>query len=215
MFQLRAKSSLENSIFQISSFEPPDSNLIFIDIETDIACERVWLIGLLVDNQFIQLYADNWDEEKAILLRFLEILKDHSEYKLVSYSCTNFDYRVLLAALNRYSLDASVLESYEHTDLGIEMRNCFVFPNQSYALKNLGAFMKYPFKYPEIDGLVVALKYMSHVEDGKPLDKTLLEYNEDDVRVIPYLISELKSRELKNDYSFLSANKDVFSSNRT
>ena len=114
MFQLRAKSKLENAIFQIYPFEAPDRNLIFIDIESNIVCERVWLIGLLVDNQFIQLYADNWSEEQSILLKFLRILKDHPNHNLVSYSCINFDYRVLLAALNRHCLDASVLEAHEH-----------------------------------------------------------------------------------------------------
>ena len=113
-------------------------------------------------------------------------------------------------------------------DLGIKLRSCFVFPNQSYALKNLGAFMNYPFKHPEIDGFLVALQYMSHVEDKKPLDKTLLEYNEDDVRAIPYLISglkskvvkktypsELESKVIKKAYALPSASKDEFSSNRT
>jgi len=212
MFQLRAKSKLENSIFQIYPFEAPDGNLIFIDIETDIASERVWLIGLLVDDQFIQLYADNWGEEKNILTKFLRILKDHPDHNLVSYSCINFDYNVLLNALNRHGLDASVLESHEHMDLGIKLRSCFVFPNQSYALKNLGAFMNYPFKHPEIDGFLVALQYMSHVEDKKPLDKTLLEYNEDDVRAIPYLISEIKSKGAKKACFLPSASKDAFSS---
>ena len=196
-FQLRARSIVENKIFKTSEFEFPEEKLIYIDIETDLVCERVWLIGLLVDNEFIQLYADNWDEEKEILSKFLEILKKHPEHKLVSYSGTDFDCRVPLKALKRHGLDINLLKAHDHFDLSYNIRKCFIFPNQSFALKNLGAFLKYQFKFPHLDGRIVAIKYLRHVEDGKPLDGELIKYNEDDVRVLPFIISTLKSYKLK------------------
>ena len=44
--------------------------------------------------------------------------------------------------------------------------------------------------------MMVSLKYLQHLEDGKPLDQKLLKYNEDDVRVIEYIISTLKTSEI-------------------
>jgi predicted RecB family nuclease len=187
---------VENKIFQVSPFIFPEDRLIFIDIETDLACQRVWLIGLLIDSKFIQLYADSWDEEKKILSDFLAILKKHPGYTLVSYSGTNFDYRVPLYALMRVGLKTDLLESHQHFDLSHMVRNCFVFPNQSFALKELGAYLKYPFMFPDLNGMFVAFKYMKHVEDGEPLDEKVIKYNEDDVRVLPFIISTLKSNKL-------------------
>ena len=69
--------------------------------------------------------------------------------------------------------------------------------NQSFALKNLGAFLKCQFKFPDLDGRIVAIKYLRHAEDGKPLNEELKKYNEDDVRVLPFIISTLKSYKLK------------------
>lgn len=123
------------------------------------------------------------------MVEFLEILQKYPEYKLVSYSGTDFDYRVPIAALRRQGLSAILLESHQHLDLSYAVRNCFIFPNQSFALKELGAYLQYPFKHPDLDGMLVAFKYMKHAEDG---DREIIRYNEDDVRVLPYLISTFK-----------------------
>jgi len=192
-FQLRAKAMLENRIIQTQPFRIPNEKMIFIDIETDLKCEKVWLIGLLVDGEFIQLYADNWSEEKGILKRFLEILQKYPDYLLVSYSSTYFDYRIPLEALRRHRMDTGPLISHAHLDLYHLLRNCFIFPIPSYALKELGAYLGYQFKFSDLDGMMVAIKYLQHLEDGKPLDQRLMKYNEDDVRVIEYIISTLKS----------------------
>jgi predicted RecB family nuclease len=199
-FQLRARSILEGKILQVSPFAFPEDKIIFIDIETDLACNRVWLIGLLVDGQFTQLYADDWRREKEILIKFLDFLNKYPDYVLVSYSGTRFDYRVLLQALKRQRLKTALLESHEHFDLNCEVKNCFIFPNQSFALKELGAYLQYPFKFPELNGMIVAQKYMKHAEDGEPLDKQIIEYNEDDVKVLPFIISTLKSKKLSISY---------------
>jgi len=194
-FQLKAKSMINNETYQIATFNLPTNKLIFFDIETDTNCERVWLIGTLIDGEFRQLYADNWEQEKTILEEFTEILKQHSDRTLVSYSCTNFDHRITLGALERHGLNAEFLESFPHVDLGTLLNRCFIFPNQKFALKDLGTYLEYPFRYPDMDGLAVALSYQSHVEDGKPLDPKIYKYNEDDVRAIPYLIEKAHSLE--------------------
>lgn len=190
-FQLRAQSLLKQDIIQIAPFESPQSNTIFIDIETDLRCERVWLIGLLIHDECIQLYADTWLEEKTILLQFLHILKEYPTYDLVSYSGTNFDYRIPLEAMRRHQLDTTPLESRRHIDLCIAIRRSFIVPFQTFALKAFGGFLDYPFQHPEMDGMRVALKYIDHINAGTPLDPSVIQYNEDDVKVLPYLINVL------------------------
>lgn len=162
-------------------FEFPAGNYIFIDIETDTACRRVWLIGLLVDGELTQLYADCWGEERAILEGFLGFLDRHRDYTLVSYSGTGFDYRVTLNAARRHGLDTKLMERFPHIDLCTLLRRYFVFPHQGYALKGLGGYLHYGFRQNDLDGLAVALEYQRHIESGAPLDVRVLEYNEDDI----------------------------------
>lgn len=128
-----------------------------------------------------------------ILEEFIEILKKHPNRTLVSFSGTNFDHRIPLNALRRHSLDAALFELYPHVDLSTLLKRCFIFPNQSFALKELSTYLEYPFKHPDMNGLAVAISYHSHVEDGKPLGTKIFEYNEDDVRAIPHLIEKARS----------------------
>lgn len=193
ILRLKAKSFLENRIYQVAPFGLANDKSIFFDIETDIACERVWLIGLQIDDKFIQLYADNWKQEKRILKRFIEILQDNPDHDLISFSTTNFDHRVTLNALKRHRLSTEPLTSRCHEDLGILFKRCFIFPTKSYGLKDLGSLLEYKFKYPELDGLMVALSYQRHVEENKPLDPKILKYNQDDVKVLSHLIDKLTS----------------------
>ena len=186
--RLRAFSYLSGRILRTASIEFPGDRLIYVDIETDERCTRVWLIGLLVDGMFTQFYADSWDEERRILERFLGFLGTHRGYTLVSYSGTCFDYRVTLKALNRLGIDSSPLEEFPHVDLCTLLRRSFIFPNSSYGLKELGRYLCYGFKQSDLDGLQVAQAYQKHVEYGYPLEPRFFEYNEDDVRVIHHLI---------------------------
>jgi len=192
-FQLKAKSVINNETYQIAPFELPTSKLIYFDIETDVDCQRVWLIGILIDDEFRQLYADSWEQEKTILEEFISVLEQNPDRSLISYSCTNFDHRVILGALRRHELDTDIMERFTHIDIGTLLNRCFIFPNQSFALKELGVYLEYPFKNSDLNGLAVALSYHSHVEDGKPIESKIFEYNEDDVKAIPHII--VKARE--------------------
>jgi len=190
LLQLRGKSLLENKVYQVAPFSIDQKKAIFFDIETDITRKRVWLIGLQIDGKFNQLYADNWKQEKRILVEFSKILADNPDYTLISFSGTNFDYRITLGAMQRHGMKTDHLESHSHIDLSTLLRRCFIFPNQRFALKDLGSYLKYPFRNPDLDGLAVALAYHRHAEEGKPLSNRILKYNEDDVKVLPFLISK-------------------------
>ena len=186
--RLRAVSYVNMETYQTHPFEFPVNHHIFIDIETDVQCRRVWLIGVLIDGVFTQLYAESWEDERRILEEFLALLRRHEGYSLVSYSGTGFDYRVTLNACRRNGLDTGVLESFSHIDLCTVLRRCFIFPQSSYGLKELGGFLRYEFKQTELDGLAVARAYQRHVEHGIPLGAEVMEYNEDDVRVMKHMV---------------------------
>jgi Icc-related predicted phosphoesterase/uncharacterized protein YprB with RNaseH-like and TPR domain len=189
----KAKSLLFSEIYQIQPFVPFEKKPIFFDIETDVYRDKVWLIGFLIDDNFIQLFANNWEQEKEILARFIEVLKEHPDNMLVSYSTKNFDFVTIQQALERNELDVDFFKKYPHVDLGTCLSRTFIFPNQNYALKELGAFLGYDFKHADLDGLYVALNYMAYADNGEELDPRILEYNEDDVRVIPYLLEKALS----------------------
>lgn len=184
----KAQSMLNSQVMQLSPFINPVFKPIYFDIETDVKCERVWMIGYLIDEKFTQLFAKNWDHEKRILTQFLEMLKQNPQRGLISYSGTNFDSRVVYNALQRQNLDANFFRIYTHIDLATHLKRAFIFPNQSYALKELGSYLDYPFKHSDMDGLDVAMSYHSHIENGTELPQNVFEYNEDDVRAIPYLM---------------------------
>jgi predicted RecB family nuclease len=83
--QLCAKSFSENKIIKIGDIEVPQENIVYFDIETDLACERVWMIGYSYKGEFKQLYADNWEQEKHIITEFFDFLKYLDSPILFSY----------------------------------------------------------------------------------------------------------------------------------
>jgi len=191
--QLKARSVVENKVFQISDLVLPSNNLIFFDIETDLACKKVWLVGMLSNEKFTQFYAKNWSHEKAMLKRFLTFLRKNPNSTLVSFSGTSFDRNVVHKALVRLNLDSDFFFSFPHIDLCQLLRNSFIFPNQSFALKELGTHLEYPFEHPDLSGLGVALEYLGHLKEKRKLDSRVLEYNRDDVQAIPYIIKKIAS----------------------
>lgn len=73
-------------------------------------------------------------------------------------------------------------------DLRLELRRSFVIPLVGYGLKKIGSFLGYPFRNPGLNGLIVAREYVKHIVDGVPLHRRFLEYNEDDVLALPYIM---------------------------
>jgi len=195
--QLHAKAILEESVYQIRPFVVPKGRLIFFDIETDLACERIWLIGLLDGNRFHQMYSHNWKNERRVLKDFLGLLEKRRGGVLVTYSGNSFDLGVTIRALSRLGINGDILGSYRHIDLCHVLRHGFVFPEKSCGLKSLAAYLKYQFRHPDLDGFLVACAYEQHLRDRKALDRRFFEYNEDDVRALPYLLDMITKGRLK------------------
>jgi predicted RecB family nuclease len=193
LYRLRAKSLLDNQIIKIRDFNFPSGNHIFFDIETDMG-EKVWLIGYLYKNKFMSLYADTLKEEKKIISNFINFLKSIDNPILISYSCSNFDWNLIYGAIRRHKLNYKFFENIPHYDIGLFLKRSYIFPNMSFKLKEIGAFLNYPFKHDDLDGILVASAYLEHLETGIKLSKKYLEYNEDDVRVIPFIISKVNKQ---------------------
>ena len=192
-FKQKAKSLTNGHIYQIGSFRIPEGPKIYFDIETDINQEKIWLIGLQIEGKIHQLYADNWEQEKEILVNFLDLLKKNPKTILISYSGTNFDFIVIQKALKRHKLDISLFTAHKHIDLFILIRRSFIFPLPKYKLKILGKYLGYSFRHSEIDGFYVTMEYQNHIDTGKPFNQDYIEYNDDDVKALPYIISSLQS----------------------
>lgn len=190
--KLNAISVIENKILRTSEIILPQNNVIFFDIETNVPPRKIWLIGVLHDGTFTQFFAKDWKQEKSMLTDFLEFLREKQMATLVSYSGNDFDRRVVCEALRRNRLGWKFFSSIPHIDLCKSIRDSFIFPIQKYALKDLGAYLGYAFKHPGMDGLQVAREYSSHIKEKRKLDSRVLEYNKDDVSVLPYLIKKLE-----------------------
>jgi Icc-related predicted phosphoesterase len=191
--KLKARSVVENKTFQISELILPSNNLIFFDIETDLKREKVWLVGILDNGNFTQYFAKNWKQEKLMLEKLLSFLQTVPDSTLVSFSGTGFDRNVINRALERLNLDSEFFMAIPHIDLCQLIRQSIIFPNQSYALKNLGTYLRYPFKHADMNGLEVALEYLNHLKRKRKLDERVFDYNADDVNALPYIIKKIES----------------------
>ena len=186
--QVRAKALLDKRIIPIAPFNLKLVGPMFFDIETDIGGGRVWLIGTLWKGVFRQFFSEDWEGEATMLRQFLEFLAADPPPEMVSYSCTAFDKRVLVSAMERCGLDARCFDRITHVDLGKELRKRLALPTSNFAVKDVGEYFGYSFKHTELGGLQVAVEYAKHLREGKPLDQRVLRYNEDDVRVIGHIL---------------------------
>jgi Icc-related predicted phosphoesterase/uncharacterized protein YprB with RNaseH-like and TPR domain len=190
--RLEAQAKLDGKILQIAPWDLRLEDPMFLDIETDLTCERVWLVGVLWRGKFHQFYSDTWAGEKRMLKEFLRLLTQNRPSVLVSYSSTNFDYRVLKDALVRCGLDWRLFSTIPHVDLGIEIRRRLVFPMKHYTIKDIGRYFGYRFAHEDLNGFMVAFEYIKHLEEKRPLDKRVLEYNKDDVQVLEHVVQMLE-----------------------
>jgi predicted RecB family nuclease len=172
--QLKARSIVNNEVIQLEPFQMPNKEYIYLDIETVPKWNKVWLIGLLVGDEFIQLYAKDYDDEKRILSEFNEIIGNHRDHFLVTW--TGFDTRILKNRMDFHGLPISVLNMLGHVDLNLKIWRCFIFPTRGYGLKTIGSYLGYPFRNPK-----------NYIERGDALDSRVFIYNEDDVKALPFI----------------------------
>jgi len=189
---VRAKAVYEKKVIALSEMGMVEDNAVYLDIETDLRQELVWLIGLYFPrtDEFFQLVAHTPKEEKLILNRFLDKIK-RFQGKIYTFSNTKFDERVLKKRMDHYKLDYSTLP--EFIDLAMDIQRAFAFPLKSYGLKSIADYFGYEYRHQDLNGMIVALEYMHTYQKtkDKKLLKRLLEYNEDDIRSLPWIMKKL------------------------
>jgi len=181
-------------------FLPNLKNILFVDIETDRYFDKIWLIGILYNNQFHRFYAENWENERQVIINFLEYLKSlkKSDLVLISYSGNNFEFSTILNSINRNKIDNTFFLSLVHIDLGKIIDNSCITPFKPNKFKDVASLMGFKFRYPNLKGLDVAIRYEQHINEDVKLTDDIFEYNEDDVRGIEYILSKLKIEEKRN-----------------
>ncbi len=201
--KLLAMSQIENKIFKLSPFEFPNTDLLHFDIETDIntphEIRQVWSIAVHHKNKIKHFYAETWKHEKKILTDFMKYLKTHAGTPLFSYSA--FDVSVLKHAFKRHKLDADFFLGLNHYDLCAVLKQHYVLPLDSYSVKEVGKFFGYKYKNEFYDGLMAAMEYMRNQRRGNKISKELLNYIQDDVKVMNHIIAKIQTwKDIKHVY---------------
>lgn len=194
--KLFALSRVENTIYRLKPFSMPTGEIIHFDIETDLytsyETKRVWSIAIHHKNKVKRFYADTWEEEKKILTDFLDYIKALENPLLFSYSGIDFDKNVLKCAFIRHNLDSQHFFVCTHYDLCTILKQNYVFPVESYGLKEIGTYLGYQFKNAHFDGLYVAMRYIECQELGEKLPEDIFHYIEDDVKAMEHIIKRLQ-----------------------
>lgn len=193
-FYIRAKATHEKRVIPLRKMEPVEENAVFLDIETDLSQSLVWLVGIYFKKtgEFLQFVADNPKQERKILREFLSRLAGNLG-TIYTFSGTGFDERVLKSRMDLYNMNYSDLP--EFADVYHNIQSSIAFPLKSYSLKSIANYFGYEYRHPELDGLSVAIEYLSNYQRSKDkgLLKRLLEYNEDDIRSLPWVLDKISS----------------------
>lgn len=191
-FYLGGLAVYQNRVIKLKTPKNISKTPIYLDIETDLFQRTVWMIGIYITktNEFIQLVADKPKDEPQIIKQCLEILSDHPNEPIISYSGSRFDERVLRKRFDEEKLKHSHLI---FDDILLDIKASLAFPIKAYTLGDLGEFYGYNFKHPNMDGQQVAILYSQYAKDLKQFagyDK-LCDYNEDDVKSMAFVVEHI------------------------
>jgi predicted RecB family nuclease len=191
-FYLRGLAVYQNRVIRIKEPKNISQSPIYLDIETDIFQRTVWMIGIYITktNEFIQLIADKPKGEPQIIKQCLEILSDHPNEPLISYSGSRFDERTLRKRFEEEKLKHNHLI---FDDILLDIKSSLAFPIKAYTLGDLGEFYGYNFKYPNMDGQQVAILYSQYANDLKEFKgyEKICDYNEDDVKSMASVVEHI------------------------
>jgi len=194
----RARAIVENRPIFLRPPRSTGDDEVFLDIETDLNQKYIWLIGFCVGGKgkYHGFFAESPREEKKILLDFLSFMEGHPEAKLLTCSGSRFEERVIRGRLTFHGLSTAVCD--RTIDLYQDISQTVALPTTSCQVKLIGASFGYRCKHPNLDGYGVALLYMHTYQKSKhrlqrrKLGRKLIEYNEDDVRSLPFILNALE-----------------------
>ena len=125
---------------------------------------------------------------------FVKYAQSQPNAIFLSKSGNNVDSRVPLARIKHYGLEEHFRSRIE--DIHKALAESVVLPVRGFDLKTVASYFGYQFRHPDLDGRMVPFEYDEYVRSQNPaVAKRLLEYNEDDVMSLRYIVRKLMGTE--------------------
>ena len=192
LIHLRARALYHNSTVFIKPLSEIGENPLIMDIETDLGGNFIWMIGIYAyeANAFKQLIVYTPRQEPGILAKCCKILTRSKSKKILIFSGSRFDERILRKRLDHHRMVLSANITF--ADILIDLRHAIALPIKSYSLDSLAPHIGFKFRHPNIDGLQMALIYSEWQRNLRkcPHLSMLIDKNEDDVMALKRIIDE-------------------------
>ncbi len=196
VLKARARALVEKRPVLITPLRLPPNPEIFLDIETDSAggYNYVWLIGLCIGRKgpYQPFFAETPADEHKILTAFVEFAARQPTANFLAFSSSKLEERVLRVRLLFHELNTSLCSRIVNVCQAFQQS--VALPIDSESVKEVAKMLGFRYRHPRLDGLGVALLYehnyarVKNAARQKALKRKLLEYNEDDVRSLPFIL---------------------------
>jgi Icc-related predicted phosphoesterase/uncharacterized protein YprB with RNaseH-like and TPR domain len=205
VLRARAQARVQERPILFRAPSLPSGRRLFLDIETDLRQEYVWLVGFCTDKggRYKAFFAERPTDEKRILVEFLDFMKNFPAAPILTCSNNRFEQRVLRDRFVANGLDDSICKRI--VDLYSPITRSVALPAGSCRVKDMGASLGYQYKHPDLDGFDVASLYqntylfLKNETKRHELKRKLIEYNEDDVRCLPYILDAITGLTLEEN----------------
>lgn len=188
-----AQAFVEDTVVQTDPTEWQkifDQEPVLLDIETDLAKDQVWCVGVYsyregASDQFVQL-----DDEEQLCDTLVEYLCEQDNPPVCYYAGQRFDERILRESAERHDVNLDTAAE-EWIDLCLLARKTIFVPRSGHELDNIATELGYEFTYPDITGLEVGSVYSAYQSNGEIPDhgwEPYLKYNLDDVYAVKQVL---------------------------
>lgn len=170
-------------------------NTMFIDIETDGLSHKnkLVIIGLIQFNRkgdayLIQLFNDDYQSEREMLIELIQILKVHNTDYYVSFNGNSFDFPFLNARFKHYKVDYQLPKAANVDLLRLSRQNQAHLGIADFKLKSVEKFVGIN-RTDTISGKDSILMFQAYIEGkSEALKQAILLHNYDDlINMIPLL----------------------------
>ena len=202
---LKALAIRENKIYV---FEPPilpsQKTFIYLDIEGVPQDKYDYLIGVVIVNHDLinqhSFWAQNKDEEEAIILKLLDILSSYTDFRIFHYG--NYELSFLKRWIKKFDgrrkTQLERLIRKTTNILSFTYYNIY-FPTYSNSLKDIGNYLNYCWSTANASG-IKSIIWRKQWEQNKEqlLKEILIQYNIDDclaLKTVTEFIYKLVSKE--------------------
>lgn len=197
-FALQSLAIRENTVYVLNTPVIPSApTRIYVDMEGDPQAKFVYLIGLhtVTGNQVqsYSLWADDTKGEKAIFSQFFQLLAGYTDMRIYHYG--SYEARVFKRMLPFAPTEslAKLLETNTTNVLEHVYSNVY-FPTYSNRLKDIGQFLGYRWSTDGATGLSSIMWRKEWLRTRRSnLKRKLLQYNDDDCRVLRSVTEFLES----------------------